>query len=348
MTAVVLPAISIKMKRILVGLSGGIDSAYTCRLLRERGYDIVGAVLDLHGVSPIDAAKDAAKKLDIPLVVVKRHDLFKEKVISYFAHEYTAGRTPNPCVVCNREVKVQALLDTADELGIEKVATGHYVKTGFEGGRYFIARGDDVKKDQSYFLWYLTQKQLSRLETPLGDFVKKDVVKAGEDIVKASESQEICFISDDDYISFLENKLKVKGKKGNFVTKDGKIIAPHRGIINYTVGQRKGLGVSLGKPAFVAKIDAESGDITLGEEGDIFSSNLTVKNVNFVSVSDFSDDEEFEVKIRYGAKLSLARVKRICDNCVSVEFAQPQRAVSPGQSAVFYKGDRVVFGGVIT
>ena len=354
--------------KILVGLSGGVDSAVSVKLLKEQGYEIIGLYLDMHTSdddfpllitdasnenTDIKSAFQTAQSYGINLYKFGCAKAFDNIVKENFALEYANGRTPNPCVICNRLVKFAYLEKCADFLGCEKIATGHYAGVGFDekNGRYFVEKGKDSKKEQSYMLWNLTQSQLSKIVFPLGNTLKENnVSKALSDNLIAAqkkESLDICFIGkDDDYASFIQRRIG-KFPEGNFISPDGEICGRHKGIIHYTVGQRKGLGIALGEPVFVKKIEKETGNIYLARKGEEFTDTITVKNLNFVGMSETQTySGKLEVKIRYAASPVAADVTISGDTC-NVKFPSPVRAATPGQSAVFYDGDRVMFGGFI-
>ncbi|MBQ3489588.1 MAG: tRNA 2-thiouridine(34) synthase MnmA [Clostridia bacterium] len=340
-------------KKILLGMSGGIDSTYAVTELRKQGYEVFGAFLKMTEESDADSAARVAALLNVPLTVVDCTARFRDIVIENFLSEYAAARTPNPCIVCNRFVKIAVLCETAKKAGIPKIATGHYANIGFdeETGRYYIRKAADPRKDQSYMLWRLTQEQLSMLELPLGSLLKSEIkVRAAEMALpnaNAPESQEICFIPSNDYVSYIEER-KGKFPKGDFTDENGTPIGKHEGIIRYTVGQRKGLGVSLGKPAFVTAIDPVLHTVTLTcDENRIFSNRLICRELNFMSLlpGDYTEVAG-EGKVRYAAKPEEA-VAVIENGEARISFARRVRAVTPGQSVVFYRGDRILFGGVI-
>lgn len=335
--------------RILVGCSGGLDSTFAAKLLAKE-HEVCGASLIMNDHTDIKVAADSCAALGIPFVSVDVRDLFEKHVVENFVDEYAKARTPNPCVVCNRFVKIAALCDYAKKHGFDRIATGHYCKVINENGRYCVVRASDDRKDQSYMLWYLDQEQLSMLVTPLSDSNKEDVREsARRDGLKAAEqkeSQDICFIPDGDYISFIE-KRKGSFPEGNFIDKEGNVLGRHKGIINYTVGQRKGLGIALGQPMFVTALNVDDNTVTLSPAGGEYMDSVKASNLVFQALSPgegiFND---LTVKLRYAAKPVPCSVEIIGD-CANVKLALPQRAVTPGQSAVFYDGNKVAFGGFI-
>lgn len=334
-------------------MSGGIDSTYAATELRSRGYEVVGAFLKMTEDSDVASAIRAAEALNVPLTVVDCTARFRDIVIGNFLSEYAAARTPNPCIVCNRFVKIAALCETAKEMGIPKVATGHYTDVGFDesSGRYYIRKAADPRKDQSYMLWRLTQDQLAVLTFPLNSLLKSEIKMKAKEMAlpnaDAPESQEICFVPDDDYVSYIEERLG-KFPKGAFVDDGGKNVGMHNGIIHYTLGQRKGLGIALGKPAFVAAIDPEANTVSVTtDESKIFSDRLVCTDLNFMALAP-GDYENLSVegKVRYAAKPERAGVT-VRDGRAEVRFERPVRAITPGQSVVFYDGDKILFGGMI-
>ncbi len=341
--------------KALLGMSGGVDSTYAVHALRRMGYEVYGAVIAMHGFTEVQEAELSAKALGVPLYTLDAGTVFEEKVISSFIKEYRAGRTPNPCVVCNSEVKFKLLLDFAKEKGFDKIATGHYadIVTLCDGEevRYALKRSRDSKKDQTYMLWRLSQEILSHLIFPLSDMtkerVKEDALKMELRAAYRGESQEICFIPDGDYASYIEERTG-KSPEGNFVDESGKILGKHKGIIHYTVGQRKGLGIALGERAFITSIDPISNDITLSTK-DCYSESFTVSDMVFSGLPKPKEEYEceLEVKHRYLAPLTKARVTFLENGKAKVNFKEPIRAVTPGQSAVFYKDGLIMAGGII-
>lgn len=338
-------------RRILLGLSGGIDSAVSAHLLSKDGYDVTGVFFSFFREADPAGARAVATQLGIDLVEEAREKVFSDRVIRNFVARYKEGKTPNPCADCNRFVKIASLCETADKLGIPLVATGHYARIVRKGDRYCIREGADKTKDQSYFLWRLTQEQLSRLRFPLGEYQKKDLrvfaEQKGYVCAGKPESQEICFIPGDDYVAFLESFEDFPAdsvwKKGNFVDRDGNVLGEHKGIIRYTVGQRRGLGIAMGARCFVHAIDAESGDIVLSTQVPK-KTGFIADALNFVSLPPFEGETVCTVRTRYRAKPVLCRVT-LRGNTAEVICDEPT-LVCPGQSAVFYNGETLLFGGV--
>ncbi len=342
--------------KILLGMSGGVDSSYTAEMLKIGGFGVEGAVLVMHNETDIEGAKRAADKTGIPLHVIDCRAEFETEVVDYFAREYACGRTPNPCTVCNRTVKIQKLCEYAEANGFDKIATGHYADIGYENGRYFIKKGADEKKDQSYMLWNLTQDQLSMLLLPLSSLTKAEIkAEASELGVESAgkpESQDICFLPNGNYSEFVMSRLGDKYadvvKEGDFIDPDGKVLGRHKGIINYTVGQRRGLGIALGQRMFVSAIDPEKNTVTLMPDGGSYSQKARIGSLNFQKMSEPTDENTVvnaTVKVRYAAKPVPAKV-RFFGNEAEIEFTEPIRAITPGQSAVAYDGDDILFGGI--
>lgn len=339
--------------KILVGLSGGLDSTYTAYKLIKEGHTVEGLVLVMHDYTDVEGAKKTAELLGIKLHTLDCRELFKKHVISNFISEYSLGHTPNPCTVCNRYVKISELCRFANENGFDKAATGHYARIIFddETQRYCIAKGNDERKDQSYMLWYLTQEQLKTLYFPLCDITKEQIreeIKLTEFayLADAKESQEICFIPDNDYASYIE-KERGTFPEGDFIDSEGKVVGKHKGIIHYTIGQRKGLGISLGAPAYITKIDPENNTVTVEKQSDVKADTLRANSLNSqLLLADDGQEYTLDVKIRYAAKPMSANVK-IENGIATVVFNEPVRAITPGQSAVFYKDDKIAFGGTI-
>ena len=341
------------MERIAIGMSGGVDSSVAAAILKEQGYDVVGITMRLWDGEDIPEkdAKAVAKKLGIEHHFVDMRDEFSKIVVDYFTAEYLKGRTPNPCIVCNKYLKFDAMFKAAEEFGCTKLATGHYAKVEFDENRKrYILSCADSKKDQTYALYLLSQEQLSRTVMPLGEFASKEEVREkarelGFEIADKADSMEICFIPDKDYVSFIKKRTNACMPSGDFVDTDGNVLGKHQGIINYTIGQRKGLGIAFGKPMFVTKIDAEKNQVVLGVSGEEFSQKLVCRDLNFISIEAPKQPFYAEAKIRYSAPKAMAKLTPIGEEML-VEFEKPQRAVTPGQAVVFYEPDsNIVMGG---
>lgn len=355
-----------KNKKVAVAMSGGIDSSMAAKILKDSSWEVIGITMKLLpdnfdwknntktccSRKDIEAARKVSLKLNIPHVVINFIQPFEEKIINPFCLEYRHGRTPNPCVECNKYIKFGVLLEKIKTLGASYLATGHYCRIDKSSisGLYEIKKGFDKSKDQSYVLWKLNQDQISQIKTPMGMFSKEDVRKKTNSIFpfleKKSESQDICFIPDDNFHSFLASKLK-NIKEGVVININGKIIGTHIGYPFYTIGQRKGLGISHSKPLYVKEIIPEKNIIIAGEEKDILQKSLKVKNNNFISGSPPGNNFKAIVKIRYNFKETSAEIKIEDKETATIIFDKPQKAIAPGQSAVFYTGDTLIGGGVI-
>lgn len=332
-------------------MSGGVDSTACCRLLLDEGYDVRGLyciMSDAH-LSGMDAAKQAAAELDVPLEIADLRDAFEKCVVSPFMESYCGGRTPNPCVVCNPLVKFKALMDTADRLKIKYIATGHYARVLEKDGFFLLQKASETARDQSYMLYRLSQLVLSRLLLPLGDHAKSEIraiaEKNGYQSSSAPDSQEICFIPDGDYPAYLHER-GFFGKSGNFISPEGETIGAHKGVEHYTVGQRKGLNLSLGQPVFVKNI-LESGDIQLAYSGGEYANEVTVRDIMINPHFKIDRSAGLTVKLRSMAKAVSCKAVFADNKTLRLEFDERQRAPAPGQSAVLYQGDFVVGGGVI-
>ena len=339
-------------KKVAIGLSGGVDSSVAAYLLKEKGYDLIGITMK---VSDVDISEDAAKvaqKLGIPYHILDLRDEFKNCVIDNFAEEYLQGRTPNPCAMCNKYIKFGVLLQKAKELGADYIATGHYAKVEENNGRYLVLNAKDDKKDQTYMFYSLTQDVLKHILMPCGEYTKVQIREIarnlGLEVHDKKESMDICFIPDNDhgkYIQSLECKDRIK--PGNFVDKQGNILGKHKGLIYYTIGQRKGLGLSLGKPGFVIDIIPERNEVVVGDESEIFNSGLIAKDINFIPFDSLENPMEVEAKIRYSTTKSKATIIPFEEGKVKVVFEDKQRAITKGQRVVFYIQDMLVGGGTI-
>jgi len=357
----------LQKKKIAVAMSGGIDSSVAAAILKDKGYQVFGVTMTLFPqenentedinrmCSSSRAANDARKiceQLGITHHVLNLKDAFKEKVVDYFIREYERGRTPNPCVACNRFIKFDVLLKEVFSLGGEQLATGHYARLFYNSSRdiYYLHKARDSHKDQTYFLYNLSQKELKYCIFPLGDYEKEEIRemagKAALNIAKNAESQEICFIEDNDYKNFLRNQKNIDFKPGPFLNTAGKKMGTHQGLPFYTVGQRKGLGLAVGYPLYVVDIDFTRNAIILGRKEELFSQGLIAEKVNYIAGSS-QKEQDIAVKIRYRSPEVEARLESFSGNKVKVIFEKPQRAITPGQAVVFYQGNIVLGGGTI-
>lgn len=355
--------------KVLVAMSGGIDSSVAALLLHEQGYEVIGITMKTWdyagaglskketGCCNLDSINDArflAVKLGFPHYILDIRSEFGDRIIDNFVDEYLAGRTPNPCVLCNTHIKWDALLKRANQLGCQYIATGHYARIRLENNRYVISRGLDNSKDQSYVLWGLKQEDLARTIFPLADLdkprVREIAREAGfEDLASKGESYDICFIPDNDYRSFLKKKvtgLEAKVSGGDFLDTRGKVLGKHKGYPFYTIGQRKGLEIALGEPAFVVDINPVSNTVVLGTKEDLEEKEMWVKDFNLIKYSSIPDDRAFITRIRYKDVGTPAFIRHDCDR-LKVLFEKKVHAIAPGQSAVIYEGDDLVGGGII-
>lgn len=341
------------MKKVLVGMSGGVDSSVSAYILKEKGYEVCGLTLDLleeSNLSAINDAKAVAEKLGIEHIVLNLSKEFKQNIIKYFVSEYQNGKTPNPCVMCNKKIKFGMLLDYALKNGFDYVATGHYANVLYdENLNRWLLKKSAAAKDQSYFLYKLSQHQLSHILFPLENhqksYVREIAKKLNLPVAEKSESQDICFIPNGNHTEFILNNLDKKLPQGNFLDNHGNILGEHKGLINYTVGQRKGLGISAAHPLYVEKIDAKTNSIILCGPDEGYSSEIKIKDVNFIKYDNPTEPIKAWVKIRYRATPTPCTVFPLNENESRIVFDFPQRFPAPGQSAVFYDENEIVIGG---
>lgn len=359
-----------KKGKVLVAMSGGIDSTVTAVMLHNEGYEVIGITMKTWdyatsggskketGCCSLDSINDArqvAVEVGFPHYIIDIRNEFGDYVIDNFVDEYLAGRTPNPCVLCNTHIKWEAMLKRADAMGCDFIATGHYAKLRKENGRYIVSKAKDLSKDQSYVLWGVSQKCLARTLFPLGDYMKADIRKMCFDwgydsLAKKAESYEICFVPDNDYRGFLKRRvpeLEGEVEGGKFVNSEGAIIGEHEGYPFYTIGQRKGLGIAMGEPMYVTEIQPDSNTVVLGTREELKKSNMYVGGLNMIKYASIPDEFEALVKIRYKNDGTMADLYNTADGKIKVEFRTTVDAIAPGQSAVFYEGDDVVGGGII-
>ncbi|MBS4023424.1 MAG: tRNA 2-thiouridine(34) synthase MnmA [Dethiobacter sp.] len=359
-----------KNNRVLVAMSGGVDSSLAAALLQEQGFEVIGVTMRLW-VSPdfeeeahhsgrgccslaaVDDARRVAEKLGIPYYVLNFRDAFREKVVDYFINEYKRGRTPNPCIACNRYLKFDMLLRKAFELDAWYVATGHYAQVEHDGksGRWRLKKSADPEKDQTYTLYNLTQEQLAHILFPLGGYKKTEVREMASRLELAvaakPDSQEICFIPDDDYKKFLSGNSDIEDKPGSIYDTDGKKLGAHRGLAYYTVGQRKGLGLAAGRPLYVVELDVSRNALIVGDDKEVYSDGLLAGDINYILVENPETTMRINARVRYHAREAPAVLTPLPGGRVRVDFEEPERAVTPGQSVVFYHGDDVLGGGII-
>lgn len=346
-------------KRVMIGMSGGVDSSVAAFLLKNEGYEVIGATLELFAGSSccnIDTyidAKNVCNQLGIPHFTFNYKDEFREHVINDFISCYANCKTPNPCIECNKYMKFGFMYEKAKELGCNYIATGHYAKTEYSEkyGRWVLKKSKSLKKDQSYVLWNIPKELIEHVLFPLADYEEKEEIRkiARDNNLKVAnkpDSEDICFVPDGNYKKFLENNSDIKPKEGNIVDTKGKILGKHTGLYNYTIGQRKGLGISNPVPLFVVGFNSGKNEVIVGEEKELYKSEIEVDEINLILVDEIKGWMDVEVKTRYSSKVAKAKIKQE-DNKIKVKFEEPQRAVTPGQSAVFYIDDIVLGGGKI-
>ena len=336
--------------KYLVALSGGVDSAVTAALLLRDGHAVSGVTMDTGIGSVPQEASLIAKELGINHYVIDLKELFKATVITDFLNSYYSGETPNPCVVCNKTIKFAAFFPLLDQLGYDYLATGHYVRQGYEKGRYLLYKGKYLPKDQSYFLYSLSQDALAKVAFPLGSYTKTKIRSLAQEfglkVAEKKESQDICFIPNGDYRKFIEENTTKHPKSGVMVDREGNILCSHQGLAYYTIGQRKGLGLALGYPAYVVAMDKDKNQIKIGREQDLYTNCAITRENNFLPFDKLKDSLEVSVKIRYKSDPVPAIIKAEKEK-IKIIFKNPVRAITPGQSAVFYQDDLLVGGGII-
>lgn len=355
------------MAKVLVGMSGGVDSSVAAKVLMDKGYDVTGVTLKLFdsddiitketktccALTDVEDARSVAYKLGFEHYVFNFKDNFKEHVMDKFSDSYINGNTPNPCIECNRYIKFDKMLERAEELGFDYIATGHYSHIVYDekSGRYLMMRPKDRSKDQTYVLYCLTQHQLKHTLFPLADYDKTTVRKIAEESglinSRKPDSQDICFVPDGDYAGYIKKSTGYVPKTGDYIDSDGRVLGQHSGIINYTIGQRKGLGVTFGKPMFVVGKDVVNNTVILGEQEELFKKTLFADNVNLISIEKLTGPMRVTAKTRYSQTEKPAVVEAV-EGGIKVTFDEPQRAITPGQAVVLYDGEIVVGGGTIT
>ena len=356
-----------RKKTVIIGMSGGVDSSVAAYILKEQGYNCIGITMKLWGDAPLacenrpapccgeQAFRDALRvafHIGIPHRVLDFTSEFKQHVVDPFSHEYIHGRTPNPCIECNRHLKWGSLLDEAKKLGADFIATGHYARISkLENGRFAIKTSATSAKDQTYALYNLTQEHLAHTLLPIGDYEKEKVreiaANIGLNVAAKRDSQEICFVPDGDYASFIERETGFRPREGYFKDRDGNILGKHSGITRYTIGQRRGLNLAMGHRVFVTAIDTETNTVIIGENEDLFSKNLTAVRINLMGAQTLRPGDEYIGKIRYNDRGTPCRVVSYSNDELKLEFEKPVRAVTPGQAVVLYRDGFVMAGGII-
>lgn len=342
-------------KKVIVGMSGGVDSSVTALLLKKQGYDVIGVTMETWdgvGENPAIDARRVADNLGIPHFVADFREVFRQRVIEYFVGEYEKGRTPNPCIMCNRYVKWEALLHRALELGADYVATGHYGRIiQLPNGRYSVAKSVSDGKDQSYVLYSLTQRELMHTLFPLYDYEKTEIRKIAVEnnipVAMKKDSQDICFIPNHDYAAFIEQYTGRISEPGSFVDMEGNFLGQHNGITHYTIGQRKGLGIAFGEPKFVIGIRPASNEVVLGSREELMIKEVLLDDVNYMAVEDINEPVRATGRLRYSQKDMPCTLYKDDNGMLHAVFDEPMRAATPGQAGVFYKDDCILCGGVI-
>ncbi len=356
----------VKGKKVVVGMSGGVDSSVAAMLLVEQGYDVIGATLKIWGEGEyldgewherscckIGLARYAAERLNIPYYIWDAHQEFQQWVVDEFCREYVSGRTPNPCIRCNERVKFSLLLEKAMNLGADYIATGHYARISYDpvSHRYSLRKGLDPDKDQSYFLYRLSQDQLSGIILPIGGYTKAEVSLMAESLdlpmEEMRESQEVCFVTQEGYQEFIASHIPSSISSGKFVSSSGKVLGEHKGVAFYTIGQRRGLNIAAGERRYVVNINAGRNEIVLGRNEDLYARGLVATDIHIISGEPFKDTRTLHARIRYRSEASKAAAVPAGEGRLRIIFEEPQWAITPGQSVVFYEDDLVVGGGII-
>ncbi len=356
-----------KNKTVVVGMSGGVDSSVAAYLLKEQGYQVIGVTMQIWqeedictleheggccGLSAVEDARRVAQKLGIPYYVMNFKEAFRKNVIDYFIREYQEGRTPNPCIACNRYVKWESLLQRSLEIGADYIATGHYARVcRLPNGRFAVRNSVTARKDQTYALYNLTQSQLACTLMPIGEYEKEEVrriaKRIGLEVADKADSMEICFVPDGDYASYIERETGQVSAEGNFVDVSGNVLGRHKGMIHYTVGQRKGLNLSLGYPVFVLKIKPETNEVVVGRLEESLTDTVYIRQVHFMSEASFDEEKTYYGKIRYNHPGAVCTIQKKEEDLYQCIFEEKQRAVTPGQALVLYDGEYVAGGGTI-